>query len=139
MQNTRDQARAYQAFHRVTAHANKDKSHRDAYSSRAHSFAVFVRVNGLAQTLSFYQAKGDVNNGNAQKWAYGAFYADLQLALNNLDSNPVHPSDLVERVLASTFDVGQYITLTREALAMSVWFKRFSVSILGGEPEQGEG
>lgn len=90
----------------VDGHLFKD------YKTRADGFPVMVMQAGLAQAVGFYHAK------TSDKHAYGRYLEDFAQALAGCDG-----ATLLSRVIQAPLP--EYRRLTREALDLALWFKRF--------------
>lgn len=89
----------------------KDAIFKD-YKTRADGFPVMVMQAGLAQAVGFYHAK------TSDKHAYGRYLEDFAQALAGCDG-----ATLLSRVIQAPLP--EYRRLTREALDLALWFKRF--------------
>ncbi len=113
---TRNQRMAMAAFEKVSAVSNENK---DAYGRMAQKLPVMIRAAGLAQAVGFVETKSKIE-GN-------------KLLLTHLaETLGFNDSDSFARSCRSA-NVTEYLRLTQNALAALLWFKRFSVSVLGLE------
>lgn len=101
----------------------KGKSWAKIYGGLCHSFPVLVHTIGLAQALAFHQSKAAGEGDRAQ--------AHQQLL------------DDVKTVIGTGFDpasapLTEYLRATRQVLAAWVFFKRFAVSVLKAEVNDGK-
>ncbi|PDW04675.1 type III-B CRISPR module-associated protein Cmr5 [Candidatus Viridilinea mediisalina] len=109
--HTRDQKLAAAVYERVTAFKQQGGD-AQKYGSMAHKLPVLIRTAGLAQALAFVEARNDVHQ--------------LQL-ISDLAAAIQQPALVVRSRQAQ---LGEYMLLTREALAALLWFKRFAQSVL---------
>lgn len=119
---TREQKRAKSAFERVSKHKERPQDWRDQYGGMAHKLPVLVRQAGLAQALAFVESRG--------KDAHRALLEDLAQSLE------LSKADLLRQ--SREAKLGEYLRLTREALAVAQWYKRFAQSVLDVEAGAGE-
>ncbi len=130
---TREQRRA-DAVSRQIANVGDDKKLRQAYGARAHKFGIMVRTNGLLRTVSYLVAKSNAQ-GSATAQAYKLFADHIAHSLADLHpwntaADPT-PVGLVQALQGAS--LSDYMTLTRESLALADWFRRFAQSVLGVE------
>jgi CRISPR-associated protein Cmr5 len=118
---TRDQERADSAFNRVTQFGNINPSPetKTKYGSMAHKLPVLIRTAGLAQALVFVEARGDENHRK--------LLDDIAITAKCRDR-----VELLEK--SRTTELMEYMTLTREILAVCLWYKRFGSSVLDADP-----
>ena len=109
---TRDQKFAIAVYDRVIQHQNNPK--KDRYGSMAKSLPVLVRTSGLAQAITFLKSK-ESDGMNRE-------------LLNDLAAS-LGKANLVNECLDAPLT--EYMVLTKDVLAALLWFKRFSVSVLG--------
>ena len=121
---TKDQLRAQTAFTNVTQFAvGRSQTQKDRYGGMAHKLPVLIRASGLLQALVFVEARGDNEH---------------QTLLEHL-AQTVYPQQNKIYLLqqSRTTNLTEYMHLTREVLAVCLWYKRFGQSILdaqiGGE------
>jgi len=130
MRQTEDQKRAQKVFAQIQAIKNQENEDiREEYGRRCMSFPAFVHGCGLCQAVSFYQSK---SGPEGKKRAY-------RLYLQNLADALIKSSDidrLAEEVRGA--DLSKYQHLTREAMALGNWYKRYAEALLGVEPGDGE-
>jgi len=69
---TRDQKYAFSAFERVSIISKKEKQFYETYGAMAHKLPILIRKAGLAQALSFVEAKAK------DKAAYSSLLTDLK-------------------------------------------------------------
>lgn len=113
---TRDQLYASDAFKKVSAFAKKHEEgsdERKQYGSMAHKLPVLIRTAGLAQALSFVEARG-------KEHSHQQLLRDL--------AETVGEPNLCQRARAA--HVVEYMRLTQKALAALLWYKRFAQSVL---------
>lgn len=110
---TRDQKYAIDVFDRVSR-IPVEKEYRNSYGSMAHKLPILIRTAGLAQALSFVEAKAIKINALQQ------FIKDL--------SGTVGKQDLAKD--ARELPLNEYIRLTQQVMAALLWYKRFAQSVL---------
>jgi len=115
---TREQDRMRQSLHLVRA--QKDTSTVAEYGRACLKFPVLVRTAGLCQTVAFYRSR---------KGAHLTYVSDLATQLES--AGLIKNRDLLAAL--TTEDVATYMLLTREALAIGNWMRRFAQSELGAE------
>jgi CRISPR-associated protein Cmr5 len=118
---TRSQTHAGTVYTQVRQILGVPEDIQKQYGTLCHRFPVMVLRNGLAQTLGFLAAKAGVGNDNAHAWL-----------LNHLAQQLLNPQAnrtlLLERVHAANLQ--EYRLLTRKALAVAIWYKRYAESLL---------
>jgi CRISPR type III-B/RAMP module-associated protein Cmr5 len=94
-----------------------------------------VRTNGLAQTLSFFDAKAQ--GRGAQATAYALYQQCLEQAMVELGqwTRQNDNERLWRKLVHATLDMGAHMSMTRESLALAGWMKRFAVSVAGCDPD----
>jgi len=124
---TREQKRANLAYGAVKQLEGKDKA--KDYGSMALRFPALLRSAGLVQALAFVEARG--------KDAHRVFVRDFAAVLLELEDGRKPNGEAFNKLFdrARQASLPQYMRLTREALAVSDWFKRFAQSILDAEHE----
>lgn len=95
----------------------KPEKFRKDYGRLCLTFPALIQVNGLSLTVAFYQSKA----GGDPTSCYGLF-------LKHLEDTIQHELWNNKKELGSNFT--QYRTLTKKALAASVWYKRYAEAIL---------
>ena len=112
---TRNQRFAVKVFEKVEKVPANEKQ---KYGTMAQKLPVLIRTAGLAQAISFLQVKAKSDSGN-------------KLLLEHL-------AQVVEDNTVEVFaencrkaKLNEYLQLTQNTLAALLWFKRFSVSVLG--------
>lgn len=130
MRQTQDQKRAQKVFAQLQSIKNNEsESIREEYGRRCMSFPAFVHGCGLCQAVSFYQSK---SGNEGKKKAYRLYLQNLAEALIN--SSDIE--QLAQEVREA--DLSRYQHLTREAMALGNWYKRYAEALLGVEPGDGE-
>jgi CRISPR-associated protein Cmr5 len=122
---TRNQEIASDVFDRVKALENNPD--RKQYGSMAHKLPVLIRTAGLAQALSFVEAKSKSGTGQI----LGTLLKDLAQTLKIEDTQ-----HLLSASLGS--DLPEYLHLTNRTLFALLWYKRFAQSVLGIEASETE-
>jgi len=110
---TRDQEYAISAFERVSIVSKNEK---ETYGAMAHRLPILIRKAGLAQALSFVEAKA------ADKPAYRSLLADLKATVRRNENLAT---------LARSAELEDYMLLTKQIMDALLWYKRFAQSILG--------
>jgi CRISPR-associated protein Cmr5 len=88
-----------------------------------------IQFNGLCQTLGFYEAKGKGEATNE--------HTRLLNDLGGMVRSNHSGAELAER--ARTAELPEYLHLSREALACSIWLKRYAEAVLRVTPgEEGD-
>lgn len=126
---TREQQRAHSAYTQVSAISSEAEPRRKAYGRMAHKLPVLIRQAGLAQALSFVEAKG--TNGANRIVDHLAGYLKEGKLLSDAGRNT-----LLSR--SREADIAEYMLLTREIQAALLWHKRYAQSVLNvvqGEDE----
>jgi CRISPR-associated protein Cmr5 len=114
---TRNQQFALSVYEKVKTVPEKD---RNKYGTMAQKLPVLIRTAGLAQAIGFLEAKSN-EKGN-------------ELLLKHL-AEVLEFSDLKSfGKKCREAELIEYLRLTQNALAALLWFKRYSVSVLGLEP-----
>lgn len=117
---TRDQKYAADAYKNVEKIVEKIvESERKSYGSMAHQLPVLIRRAGLAQALSFV---------NARKEPQLQLLTDLATTIGLQDKQALLKH-------AREDELSAYILLTRQVMAALLWYKRFAQSILGVDME----
>lgn len=119
---SRSQRYAEQALKKIK---DVQADERDEYKARADGFPVMVMQAGLAQAAGFMIAQG------AEKPVYRRYFDDLAAVLGASDGKA-----LQDMIIGA--ELPEYRRLTRQALAVATWFKRFGQAYLsdktGGRP-----
>lgn len=131
MTMTREQKRGLKAFDHAREIENWDKTDRDDYGRYAHKLPVLIRTAGLAQAIAYTEAKC------AQR-------AGVLELLDNL-AEQANDNGMLEEgngrqalsAASKSVNLSAYRMLTQEIQACLVWYKRFAVSVLKVEPENG--
>lgn len=122
---TRSQTDAARVHDQITA-LPEDKKLRTDYGRLCNRFPIMVLQNGLAQALGFIAGKAGGKGASAG--AFVRFGNDVAVLLGGDDLN-----GFVGKVLIA--DLAAYRRLTRRALAVSLWQKRFAESVLNVGPD----
>ncbi|WP_457637906.1 type III-B CRISPR module-associated protein Cmr5 [Oceanithermus sp.] len=125
---TREQKRASLVYERVKRYEKKDEGSRKDYGGMALRFPALLRSAGLVQALAFVDARG--------KDAHKDFIRDFASILAELDGEAKTGETAFKDYFAEAREAGLpgYMRMTREALAVADWFKRFAQSVLKVEP-----
>ncbi len=113
---TRDQKYAFSAFERVSIISKKEKQFYETYGAMAHKLPILIRKAGLAQALSFVEAKAK------DKAAYSSLLTDLKATVGRNENLAA---------LARSVQLTDYILLTKQIMDALLWYKRFAQSVLG--------
>lgn len=105
---------------------------REIFGVICHHFPSMVRLNGLHLTVIYYesQAASSKKEGSPKSEAYRHYLQYLNQALD------LGNGDLVQEVNRKAVDAKYYRMITRQALAASVWFKRYAEVILQVEASE---
>ncbi|MBN8725320.1 MAG: type III-B CRISPR module-associated protein Cmr5 [Acidobacteria bacterium] len=112
---TRNQKYASSAYENVK---NVKDSEKSKYKTMTDKLPVLIHSAGLAQALSFVDAKA--NSSNEQAW---------KLLLTHLATTiGTDKNQLLER--SRMAELAEYMKLTRDVLAALSWYKRFAQALL---------
>ena len=126
---TREQVRASLVYEVVKRYEGKGEA--KEYGSMALRFPALLRTAGLVQALAFVHSRGSD--------AHKKFVRDLAEVLLKLEDErsklegEAAYNEYFENVRKAKLP--QYLSMTREALAVADWFKRFAQSVLKAEFE----
>lgn len=120
---TRDQKYAVDVLDKVTKISKEKKEYQNIYGGMSHKLPILIRTAGLAQALSFVEAKAVKVNA-------------LQQLLKDL-SVTVEQQEL-PAVARNTKELSAYIRLTQQVMAALLWYKRFAQSVLGVDASNGD-
>lgn len=109
------------ALAKVEAHSGKDKAWKDKYTTWVRRLPGLIQTSGLAQTIAFAEEKAKKED-------------PVRQLLLDLQSTPGIGGPLLSK--AKTANLQEYSFLTQRLLESIVYYKRFAVSILGGEEER---
>lgn len=115
---TRDQRYATTAHECVQKVKEKEKKYK-LYGSLAHKLPILIHTAGLAQALTFVDAR--VDEAISKR-----FLDDLAKTVDQKDGKT-----LVKNVREAK--LSEYMLLTQQVLAALLWYKRFAQSILNVE------
>jgi len=138
--HTRDQIYAKDAYDHVKQVQGWKEAERNRYGALAHKLPVLIRTAGLAQALTFLDAKANdtkakdeqEKQGQQSPNAYRQLLTDLAKTMKK-DTKDA----LLER--AREAELTEYTLLTRQALAALLWYKRFAQSLLDVTDAQAAG
>lgn len=122
---TRNQEVASDVFDRIKGLESNPK--KKQYGAMAHKLPVLIQTAGLAQALSFVDAKSKSQSGRI----LGTLLNDLAQTLKLQDAH-----QLVS--LSRDAELSEYLHLTKRALFALLWYKRFTQSVLGIEAGESE-
>lgn len=122
---TRTQNYSRTAYRQILELNSISEPEKKRYGSLCHRVPIMILQNGLMQTIGFLKGKATNENGRidptkAESLLIG--HLALQLNFSNIESffESLFNSNIVE-----------YQIITRNILAMSIWYKRFAESLLG--------
>jgi CRISPR-associated protein Cmr5 len=133
--HTRDQIYAKDAYDHVKQVQGWKEAERNRYGALAHKLPVLIRTAGLVQALTFLDAKAkdeQEKQGQQSPNAYRQLLTDLAQTMKK-DTKDA----LLER--AREAELTEYTLLTRQALAVLLWYKRFAQSLLDVTDAQAAG
>ena len=110
-QKTTEQERAKHAWHRIEQVDGQGDSVKQNYGSWARKLPAMIQTNGLAQTMAFLCAKG--------KDHHKLLYQHVSQWMLEKEDGKLLPTLLEE-------DSGTYRRRTTEAIAYSLWLRRFA-------------
>ncbi|MFC5703833.1 type III-B CRISPR module-associated protein Cmr5 [Cohnella faecalis] len=102
------------------------------FGTICHQFPSMVRLNGLRLTAIFYDAKASASDSSVRSKAYSRYCKYMEQALE------LQGVRLSEFVNSPACDSIRYRLLSRQALAASIWFKRYAEAILKVDAEAQE-
>jgi CRISPR-associated protein Cmr5 len=124
---TLEQVRAKKAYEQVARIENEPESRKKAYGRVAHKLPVLIRQAGLAQALTFIEAKA--KDGSERILDHLAEYLKEVRLLGSADRKA-----LMER--SRQAELREYMHLTQEIQGALLWHKRYAQSVLN--VQQGE-
>lgn len=118
-----EQERAAKAFEFARA---GDKI--ESYGSNAQKLPMYIKVNGLGNTIAFmYSKKNKKNPDKAWELLYEQLQAWLTDAPHSIIQTELTEKDEFVKIITQ-LDSEKYRFATREVLALAAWLKRFVVS-----------
>ncbi len=111
---TRDQEYAISAYGRVSI-VSKNKDY-ETYGAMTYKLPILIRKAGLAQALSFVEAKA-----TDSKQIYNSLLADLKATVGRSENLAT---------LARSVELEDYMLLTKQVMDALLWYQRFAQSIL---------
>ncbi|NTU79613.1 MAG: type III-B CRISPR module-associated protein Cmr5 [Chloroflexales bacterium] len=123
--HTREQRYAQDVYKRVCAikDAGDTDIDRKKYGGMAHKLPILIRTAGLAQALTFVEARGDKSGSQCR-------------LLHDLGATVGYNGNLAAE--ARNAELAKYMRLTQQVLDALLWYKRFAQSVLGVESGQDE-
>lgn len=115
---TRQQQWAHAAYGAVKKRAEGAADVRKAYRSTALGAPILIRQSGLVQALAFWMTRSEA--------AAQEFTAELAATLGHRDATSLMSA-------AHTATLPAYLALTRDAIEVAMWFRRFAQSELKEE------
>jgi len=126
---TRQQRRAKDAAEQVeSAEGRLTENELTQYKSLAHSLPMWLRTNGLLQTVAFVEAKAAAKKSKPHQELVDALIQHLRA------SGFAHRQGLLSTALVG-LEYPDYLRWQEEAVACAGWLKRFSAARLG-EPDR---
>lgn len=122
--HSRSQRHAQAVYRQIAPLANAEEALRKQYGALCHRFPILVLRCGLAQALGFLQAKAKPDE-QGELPAHGLLLGHLAEQLHGQANGTAFQQQVNQAPLA------EYRRLTREALAMAPWYKRYAESLLG--------
>lgn len=119
---TRNQTFAVKVYNKVEAHLSKSKQERTKYGAMAQKLPILIRTAGLAQAISFLEAKSK-KDGEAMNRKLLEDLSETVSEMMNFDKSEFSKK-------CRDAEMSAYLRLTQNTLAALLWFKRFSVSVL---------
>jgi CRISPR-associated protein Cmr5 len=117
----RSQIIATAAFERINSRKSKIGEDNKKYATVVHKLPAMILQNGLAQTTGFLLAKNEVH--------HQAVLEDLTQIFKQIDADSkIGAGDLHTAVIES--DLYQIMRMTREALEIAGWLRRYVQGIL---------
>lgn len=114
---TRDQRYAEIIYGQVNEVLRHDKRERDDYGGLAKHLPALVKKAGMAQALSFAEAKSEAGCKR--------LLDDLQAAINKISGQEIK---LTKR--SREAELSEYLWLTQQVMTALHWYKRFAQSVL---------
>jgi len=123
-QRSLEQRRAEVAWQKVLAAKKRSKEFAQKYGQLARSAPADIQINGLAQTLAFWRAKGK----GKQDDEHSVIFRDLsEWVIQQMGWQPQNTqADLLVRITAAEASTHDYRRATAEAIAFLQWLKRFA-------------
>lgn len=119
---TREQQRAQHACQRITARQGYTENECRKYGTMAHKLPALIRSAGLALALGFVDTRGEAPHRH--------LLDDIACTVGQSDRAGLVTASQDSRLL-------DYMRLSREVLAVCVWYKRFAESVLGVKSDHG--
>ena len=119
---TRNQTFAIKVYRKIEKHLSRKKEERTKYGAMAQKLPILIRTAGLAQAISFLEAKSKKDSEAMNK----QLFEDLSETVSEMMG--FDKSDFPEKCREA--EMSEYLRLTQNTLAALLWFKRFSVSVL---------
>jgi len=117
---TRDQMYATNVYKKVTKTREEEKDYKK-YGGFSNKLPILIRTAGLAQALSFVEARGNKPGERLLR--------DLADTIGKVDMITLTKA-------AREVQLSEYIRLTQQVMDALLWYKRFAQSILGVEQDQ---
>jgi CRISPR-associated protein Cmr5 len=114
---TRDQRYAAIIYGQVNEILGREKPEQEDYGRLANHLPVLVKKAGLAQALSFAEAKSAAGDKR--------LLDDLQSVINEISGRQIN---LMER--SRKAELSEYLWLTQQVMTALHWYKRFAQSVL---------
>lgn len=117
MPQLKSQQYSKEAFKCVNAHVTTKQNDLKKYKTFAKRFPTLIHTCGLAQAISFANSKEE----------YRPNFKDLQSVLAGNNNN----FDLIQQ--AQSVDVLEYLRLSREAIVVAGWLKKYAEALIEDE------
>jgi len=118
-----EQGRANMAYEFVKSVLKNDEKTQKQYKSGVKKLPVYIKNNGLGQSLAFYEKHND---------AYDLIYSQLAEWLQKHDEKKlVGEGELVQEVIKMSSS--EYRHVGNEAMALLLWMRRFVDGLIEGE------
>ncbi len=114
---TRQQQWASGALERVCARAGMDES---SYRTLCLKMPVLIHQSGLAQAVAFMMSRETMGQ---------QFCADLG-SVYGVPGQALEPAKALRRTVFAANDLTTYMSLTRDLIEVTIWFRRFAHSEL---------
>ncbi|WP_322922834.1 type III-B CRISPR module-associated protein Cmr5 [Paenibacillus campi] len=96
----------------------RDKSYGQQYGRLCHAFPSMVLQNGLLLSVAFFKAKSKTKQD-----VYTQFLIDIGITIGKADFHEI----ILKNEIGTSVE---YLRISKEILAASVWFKRYAEAIL---------
>lgn len=129
---TRQQEWARGSLERVSAYAPRpDGPARDGaseYRTLCMKMPILLKQSGLSQALAFVRSRGDL--GKAFCDDLSAVLAPAEATVGSGQATAKSAGHQLQERAFTAKDLGTYMSLSRDVIAVSIWFRRFAQSEL---------